>query len=104
MPVGEAIKEPSEQRYSIQRLFTRVDFEVFYYNDTDEPRNNCDDLGPTFESRPSYHEITNDGSERSITWRIPVEDDSGVWRVVVVYNIPSGDEKRYSIGYLWIST
>jgi hypothetical protein len=58
-----------------------VDLEVFYFNDTSDPAQNCDNSGPTFTS--TYHEV--DRTSNTVKWAVEVEDDD-VWRVVVVYS------------------
>lgn len=84
--------EPSD--YDIQRVYEVIDVELFYFNNPNNPTENCDRQGPgnlqpgegPFDGR--YHE-TN-GS--TLSWQIPVTDDAGVWRVVVVYDIRSATE------------
>src|SRR5262249_39312364 len=91
VPTGETLqKKPMEPLYSTQRLFKTTDLEVFYFNDTKDPAKNCDDSGPTFLSDPPYHMV----DQNTVTWDVPVKDDSGVWRVVVVYNESGKNEWR----------
>jgi hypothetical protein len=79
VPTGEALGDS----HSIQRRFTRMDFDALYFNNTIDPGENCDNSGPTFLSPDvPYHTV----EEKVISWKVPVEDVSGVWRVVVVYN------------------
>ncbi len=91
VPAGEALKlRAADPSYTIQRRYTTIDLEVFYFNDTEMPERNCDELGPDFGQQvPPYHRV--DGE--AVKWDVPVTDDSDVWRVVVVYN--KSDDNRW---------
>jgi hypothetical protein len=88
---GEALKvNDTDSTYLIERLHRSVDLEVLYFNDTLVPANDCDRTGPSI--RPGtfgglYHQL-NSGT---MQWSVPVNDASGVWRVIVVYNDNSVD-------------
>ena len=82
---GESLKAgDSDPGYSRQRIYRGVDLEVLYFNDQGQG-GNCDRTGP--ELAPpifgnSYHQL----SGGKIDWAVPVNDEAGVWRVVVVYD------------------
>jgi hypothetical protein len=81
---GEAVKaDAGDLEYTVERLYRGIDLEVFYYNNTADPENNCDRNGPLLGEGPfegDYHETDGD----TLRWEIPVSDEAGVWRVVVV--------------------
>ena len=81
---GEAVKaSAADLDYTMERLYQDIGLEVFYYNDTADPVNNCDRAGPLLGAGPyggAYHLL--DGE--TVSWDVPASDDAGVWRVVVV--------------------
>jgi hypothetical protein len=81
---GEALKaQDGDAEYTIQRKYREIDLEVFYFNNTALPTDNCDREGPQLEAGPfggAYHQA----SGSTIEWAVPASDPSGVWRVVVV--------------------
>ena len=88
---GEALKvNDTDTTFRIERLHRSVDLEILYFNDTQTAGNDCDRSGPSI--RPGtfgglYHQANSD----TIQWSVPVNDASGVWRVIVVYNDNSVD-------------
>jgi len=96
---GEAVKaDAADLYYTAERLYRGIDLEVFYYNNTAEPSNNCDRNGPLLGDGPfagKYHQTDGD----TLWWEIPASDDAGVWRVVVVTTDNTVDYQ--DIGY-WI--
>jgi hypothetical protein len=81
---GEAVKATAaDLDYTVERLYQDIGLEVFYFNDTTSPTNNCDRTGPLLGDGPhdgAYHQL--DGG--IVSWEVPASDDAGVWRVVVV--------------------
>lgn len=104
VPAGEVrMSEPTDNSgpvvpsdYDIQRRYNEIYMETFYFNNSDRPSDNCDRQGPLglasgqgpFDGR--YHE-TN-GS--TLSWQVPVTDEAGVWRVVVVYDVQRDSEPQ----------
>jgi hypothetical protein len=87
---GEALKgQDTDPVFNIERRYRTVDLEAFYFNNTADGSGNCDRAGPTIEAG-LYHEVTGG----RITWTVPVTDDSGVWRVLVVVNDNVVDSQR----------
>jgi len=84
LAAGEAVKaSAADLDYTMERLYQDIGLEVFYYNDTAAPFNNCDRTGPLLGAGPfggAYHLL--DGE--TVSWEVPASDDAGVWRVVVV--------------------
>jgi hypothetical protein len=79
VPTGESLGD----NHSIQRRFTKMDFDALYFNNRVDPGENCDNSGPTFlPTDDQYHSVKGN----MVSWNVPVEDTSGVWRVVIVYN------------------
>ena len=77
---GEAVKaDPEDETFSLLRLHRTVDLEVFYFNDRDDPANNCDIDGPVFGAGP-HHAVRG----TSVEWAVPVTDASDVWRVIAL--------------------
>ncbi len=67
--------------YSLHRLDQTLELEVFYFNNLSDPNENCDRQGPTFgDAEP--HTL----SGTTLHWSVDVQDDTGVWRVVVVWD------------------
>ncbi|MCP4659771.1 MAG: DUF11 domain-containing protein, partial [bacterium] len=71
----------------IQRLHLRTDMEILYYNNTEDASANCDRTGPAFLGATPYHTVTGTW----VDWAVPVSDEAGVWRVVVVYDDETKD-------------
>ncbi len=70
------------------RLYRDVSIETFYFRGA-EADDNCDREGPLFEDADSYHEV----HDSTVRWSVPVTDeDSEVWRVVVVYDDEANQE------------
>ncbi len=70
--------------YSILKLHREVDLEVFYLPESQDGP--CDPSGPDF-GVPTYGDHFHDVAGTTVLWKVPVtDDDSGVWRVVVVYD------------------
>ncbi|MEM7352669.1 MAG: kelch repeat-containing protein, partial [Acidobacteriota bacterium] len=98
LPLSEVmLDDENPPSYSTVRRFREVKLERLYFNNLNEPEENCDRAGPTFLP-PSplcdgYHQI--DGG--TVHWTIKVRDEAGpedVWRVVVVYTDGSLDEQN----------
>ena len=91
---GEAVKNQiADPVYSIMRRYRNVDVEVFYFNNRTSPTDNCDRTGPSLGSGPfggDYHQL----SGSTISWAVPATDSSGVWRVIVVYNMNTMDAQQ----------
>jgi hypothetical protein len=83
---GEAAKpDATDEVYTIQRVYSGIDLEVLYFNDTSTPTNNCDREGPLLGTGPhggDYHRVVGE----TVKWSVPASDGAGVWRVVVVYD------------------
>jgi hypothetical protein len=84
-PAGEVETTPgSPTLYNIERHYQVVNLQALYFNNTQNPTQNCDQAGPTLGTPPfggQYH--STDGL--TINWQVPVSDPIGVWRVVVVF-------------------
>ncbi|MCP4664093.1 MAG: hypothetical protein GY856_52585, partial [bacterium] len=79
--------------YSIERHYREVELEVFYFNNSQDALENCDRTGPVLASGPhdgDYHLVRG----REITWTVPATDEAGVWRVVVVVNDGTVDDRN----------
>lgn len=86
---GEVFRSNGSVDYDVQRLYTDMEVEVYYFNNTNQPSDNCDRIGPSLEPGPfggDYHEAL--GS--LVRWQVPATDNlggiDGVWRVVVVWD------------------
>lgn len=62
-------------------LYRRLDVEVFYFNNTNAPTENCDRDGPALRDGP-HHRVAS----TVIEWAMEASDPAGVWRVLVVYD------------------
>jgi IPT/TIG domain/Galactose oxidase, central domain/Kelch motif/Peptidase family C25/S-layer homology domain len=91
---GEALKShASDPTFTIERLYRGIDLEVFYFNNTNCPADNCDRTGPSLGQGPfggQYHQAVG----TTIQWAVPATDPSRVWRVLVVYNTNSVDGQQ----------
>lgn len=84
---GEVFKtDKSSDHYDVQRLFDRMEFVSLFYNNTEQPSQNCDRLGPeiTAPKGEGYHSVQG----RLVKWKVEANDQMGgdVWRVVVVWD------------------
>ncbi len=80
---GELVKAEGDglDEYSLHRLAQEVDLEIFYFNNQDNPSENCDREGPVFgEGEP--HQLLG----TTLHWSVDVQDGSGVWRVLVIWD------------------
>lgn len=68
---------------TIHRRHLEVNLEVLYYNNLENPGDNCDTLAPELPTsdNPPHTVVGN-----TVFWNVPVSDQAGVWRVVVVYD------------------
>ncbi len=80
LPSGELVLDPVSGE-ATHRLFQEVDLEGFYFNNPDNPDENCDRDGPEFGAGP-FHELKG----ATLHWSVSVTDASGVWRVVAVWD------------------
>lgn len=65
----------------------RIDLELLYSRNSGDFGASCDRNGPAIDEGPLnglYHSL--DAQESSVEWIVPVSDEAGVWRVVVVYD------------------
>ncbi len=92
--VGEALASDSGGGiYDRQRLFDSLDLEIFYFNDHGLG-GNCDRRGPAI-AKPAGAAELHQVSGSLVQWRVEATDaESGVWRVVVVYDAgPAADSR-----------
>ncbi|HUP47767.1 MAG TPA: hypothetical protein VNA04_03155 [Thermoanaerobaculia bacterium] len=91
LAAGEAVKPASGgEVYSIARRYRNIDLEIFYFNNSTTPADNCDRAGPSLDPGPyggQYHQV----SDGSVEWAVPATDPAGVWRVVIVYTTNTVD-------------
>ncbi len=80
---GAPAQAPGDEvgEYSLHRLDQNIELEVFYFNNLSDPNENCDRQGPSF-SNGEPHTV----SGTTLHWSVEVEDEAGVWRVVVVWD------------------
>ena len=84
VPTGELVPDPDTPdapQSAVHRLYEKVDLEILYFDNPDNPSENCDREGPDFGNGP-FHELR--GAELSFS--VPASDPSGVWRLVVVWD------------------
>ncbi len=79
LPTGEVVE--TADRGVLERRDLSVDLEIFYFNNTADPGENCDRDGPDFGAEP-YHRVRG----TAVEWAVAASDPSGVWRVVAVIN------------------
>ncbi|MEM8932842.1 MAG: C25 family cysteine peptidase, partial [Acidobacteriota bacterium] len=79
LEAGEVLRDADDE-FSIERHYQTIDTELFYYNNSDDPAQNCDVTGPQVIA-----EHAESGS--TITWRVRPHPDAvdPIWRVVVVW-------------------
>ncbi|MCP4656095.1 MAG: hypothetical protein GY856_11835 [bacterium] len=80
---GEILDGPDPEPFDLHRRYQDVHVEIFYLNS--DGAGSCTPHGPVIRPGPingEYHQVTGP----RISWSVPVDDDSEVWRVVVVYD------------------
>ena len=84
VPTGELLVG-DDGELSRHRRQLNVDLEVFYFNDTQNPTNNCDRTGHDLEDGP-FEGVHHRVEGTLVTWQVEPTDPEGVWRVLVVLN------------------
>ncbi|MEM8932025.1 MAG: hypothetical protein AAGE94_12675 [Acidobacteriota bacterium] len=79
LEAGEVLRD-ADRAFAIQRHYETIDTELFYYNNADDPRQNCDDIGPRMLAE---HVVS--GSRITWTVRRHVDENEPIWRVVVLW-------------------
>ncbi|MEM8932216.1 MAG: DUF11 domain-containing protein, partial [Acidobacteriota bacterium] len=79
LEAGEVLRD-TNGAFSIERHYETIDTEIFYYNNADDPAQNCDIAGPRVIA-----EHTVSGSRVAWTVRADADEVDPIWRVVVVW-------------------